>query len=153
MLGVCTGSDTSDTDLQSELVKTEPMVIIPSGLKKFEYSDQEELGVITIEDYSGAWRSFKKDVKKLRIRREVPLESFFSVAQMAIAGFGHGLVPMGVAQTLNVPASCLINLGEKGLNRPVRFVARKTTWSVPIVARFYNSLKEKAQHYQDSRAF
>ena len=31
------------------------------------------------------------------------LESFFSVAQMALAGFGHGLVPIGVARTLKVP--------------------------------------------------
>jgi DNA-binding transcriptional LysR family regulator len=145
MLGVCTGSSDLETDLQSELIKVEPMVIIPSGLKKIRFPEQGELGVITIEDYSGAWRSFKDDVKRLRIRREVSLESFFSVAQMAIAGFGHGLVPTGVAETLNVPASCLINLGKMGLNRPVRFVARKSTWSVPIVASFYKSLVEKAK--------
>jgi DNA-binding transcriptional LysR family regulator len=145
MLGVCTGSSDLETDLQSELIKVEPMVIIPSGLKPIRFPEQGDLGVITIEDYSGAWRSFKDDVKRLRIRREVSLESFFSVAQMAIAGFGHGLVPIGVAETLNVPAACLINLGIKGLNRPVRFVARKSTWSVPIVASFYKSLVEKAK--------
>lgn len=145
MLGVCTGSSDLDTDLQSEILTVEPMVIIPSELKKIQFPVRGDLGVITIEDYSGAWRSFKDDVKKMRIRREVALESFFSVAQMAIAGFGHGLVPLGVAKTLKVPESCLINLGEKGLNRPVRFVARKSTWSVPMVASFYKSLREKAQ--------
>ena len=35
MLGVCTGLDSHDTDLQSEILAHEPMVIIPSGLKKF----------------------------------------------------------------------------------------------------------------------
>ncbi|MGV0034790.1 MAG: hypothetical protein ACNYPE_07445, partial [Candidatus Azotimanducaceae bacterium WSBS_2022_MAG_OTU7] len=88
-------------------------------------------------------RSFQDEVQKLRIKREVSLESFFSVAQMAIAGFGHGMVPIGVAKTLKVPESCLINLGEKGLHRPVRFVARKSTYSLPIVSNFYQSLADK----------
>ena len=143
MVGVCTGSDTLDTDLQSEVLTREPMVIIPSGLEPITFPRRGELGVITIEDYSGAWRSFQDEVEKLRIKREVSLESFFSVAQMAIAGFGHGMVPIGVARTLKVPESCLINLGEKGLHRPVRFVARKSTYSLPIVSNFYQSLSGK----------
>ena len=142
MVGVCTGSDALDTDLQSEVLTHEPMVIIPSGCKKITFPGTGELGVITIEDYSGAWRSFKDEVQKLRIKREVSLESFFSVAQMAIAGFGHGMVPVGVARTLKVPEDCLINLGDKGLSRPVRFVARKSTYSLPVVANFYQSLAD-----------
>ena len=103
-------------------------------------AEKGELPVITIEDYSGAWRSFRDEVKRLRIRREVALESFFSVAQMALAGFGHGLVPIGVARTLNVPEEKMMNLGEQGLTRPVRFVARKSTYSLPIVTHFYQAL-------------
>jgi len=140
MVGVCTGSDMLDTDLQSEVLHRESMVIIPSGLQNIAFPETGRLDVITIEDYSGAWRSFKDDAIRLGIRRVVSLESFFSVAQMAIAGFGHGLVPIGVARTLKVPASCLINLGEKGLYRPVRFVARKSTYGLPIVSNFYQHL-------------
>lgn len=143
MVGVCTGSDTLDTDLQSEVLTLEPMVIIPSGLQPLEFPGRGELGVITIEDYSGAWRSFRDEVARLRIKREVSLESFFSVAQMAIAGFGHGMVPIGVARTLKVPESVLINLGKQGLHRPVRFVARKSTYSLPIVANFYQLLSAR----------
>ena len=143
MVGVCTGSDNLDKDLQSEVLTKEPMVIIPSGLEPIEFPKKGELGVISIEDYSGAWRSFQDEAQKLRIKREVALESFFSVAQMAIAGFGHGLVPIGVAQTLKVPDECMINLDEKGLHRPVRFVARKSTYSLPIVASFYQLLVKK----------
>jgi len=143
MVGVCTGSDALDMDLQSEVLTQEPMVIIPSGLKRFALPREGEVGVITIEDYSGAWRSFKDEVKRLHIRREVALESFFSVAQMAIAGFGHGMVPIGVARTLKIPEDRMINLGDLGLHRPVRFVARKSTYSLPIVANFYELLKNK----------
>jgi len=141
MVGVCTGSDALDTDLQSEVLTQEPMVIIPSGCKKISFPRKGELKVITIEDYSGAWRSFKDEVQRLRIIREVSLESFFSVGQMAIAGFGHGMVPIGVAETLKVPEDCLINLGDQGLTRPVRFVARKSTYALPLVANFYQALE------------
>jgi DNA-binding transcriptional LysR family regulator len=145
MVGVCTGSDRLDTDLQSEVLTLEPMVIIPSGLSRINLPQVGDLGVITIEDYSGAWRSFRDEVSRLRIKREVSLESFFSVAQMAIAGFGHGLVPIGVARTLKLDESILINLGEKGLHRPVRFVARKSTYSLPVVGKFYQSLLRKLE--------
>lgn len=148
MLGVCTGSDSLDTDLQSEVLTYEPMVIIPSGLEPLKFPARGELGVITIEDYSGAWRSFRDEVRRLRIRREVALESFFSVAQMAIAGFGHGLVPVGVARTLKVPEEIMLDLGKKGLVRPVRFVARKSTWSLPLVASFYETLLQVMEQDQ-----
>ncbi len=147
MVGVCTGSDALDTDLQSEVLMQEPMVIIPSALEPIRMPRRGELGVITIEDYSGAWRSFRDEVSKLRIKREVALESFFSVAQMAIAGFGHGLVPIGVARTLKVNEDCLINLGARGLSRPVRFVARKSTYALPTVANFNKSLKARLNRF------
>ena len=143
MVGVCTGSDILEKDLQSEVLTREPMVIIPSGLELIEFPERGELPVISIEDYSGAWRSFQDEVDRLRIRRKGALESFFSVAQMAIAGFGHGMVPIGVALTLKIPEACLINLEEKGLHRPVRFVARKSTYSLPIVSSFYQLLASK----------
>ena len=145
MLGVCTGLDSIDTDLQSEILMMEPMVIIPSGLDKLNWKRGQPLPVISIEDHSGAWRSFGDTVSQLGIVREVALESFFSVAQLAIAGFGHALVPLGVARTLGVSEKGLINLGADGLNRPVRFVARKSTYSLPVVANFYTALKAYLQ--------
>ena len=142
MLGICTGLDSIDTDLQSEILMQEPMVIIPSGLKALQWTRGETLSVISIEDHSGAWRSFGLAVAKLGIVREVALESFFSVAQLAIAGFGHALVPIGVARTLGVSDKLLIDLSGDGLNRPVRFVARKSSYSLPVVFNFYEALKE-----------
>jgi len=42
-----------------------------------------------------------------------------------------------------VPEDKLINLGGEGLTRPVRFVARKSTYSIPIVANFYQFLMQE----------
>lgn len=140
LLGVCAGSVSLDTDLQSEILCREPMVVIPSKEIALKWKKNNALNVITIEEHSSSWRSIKSDALRLNIHREVSLESFFSVAQMAIAGFGHGLVPIGVAQSLNVPKNCLINLGPVGLSRPVRFVARKSTYALPFVEKVYQLL-------------
>ena len=144
MVGICTGASGADTDLQSEIVRMEPMVIIPSGLEPLEYRVGEDLDVLTIESRSGAWASIEDDMRRLRLHRKASLESFFSAAQMALAGFGHGLVPIGVAHTLGAPRERLIELDRHGLNRPVRFVARKSMFSQPLVQSFHDSIVHHA---------
>ena len=145
MIGVCTGSADADTDLQSELLRLEPMVVIPSALAPLDYAPGEPLDVITIESRSGAWASIEEDMRRLHITRRASLESFFAVAQMALAGFGHGLAPAGVARTLGVEPATVIDLGAEGLNRPVRFVARKSMFSRPLVQSFYQETLRQAQ--------
>jgi DNA-binding transcriptional LysR family regulator len=144
MVGICTGSPDADTDLQSEVIRRESMVILPSRLQPIVYQVGDDLDVITIESRSGAWRSIEDDMRRLNLRRRVSLESFFSVAQMALAGFGHGLVPEGVARTLGVSEADWIGLREVGLHRPVRFVARKSMFSQPLVQDFYGAVSEWA---------
>ena len=145
MVGLCTGSAEADYDLVSEVLRLEPMVLVPSGLKPFTPPETEELPVITIESRSGAWASIEDAMRRLNIRRETSLESFFSVAQMALAGFGHGLIPRGVARTLGIPADKCIELGDRGLARPVRFVARKSMFLRPLVQSMYAALADEAQ--------
>jgi DNA-binding transcriptional LysR family regulator len=145
MVGICTGSADSETDLQSEVLRLEPMVILPSALQPIDYSVGDELAVITIESRSGAWRSIEDDMRRLKLIRRTSLESFFTVAQMALAGFGHGLVPSGVARTLGIADAQVIPLGDRGLNRPVRFVARKSMFARPLVQGFYQSLLTHAR--------
>jgi len=145
MVGICTGSADSETDLQSEVLRLEPMVIVPSKLQSIDYKVGDELSVITIESRSGAWQSIEDDMRRLRLHRSTSLESFFTVAQMALAGFGHGLIPWGVARTLGVPFDKVIPLGDSGLNRPVRFVARKSMFSRPLVQSFYQLVRAHAQ--------
>jgi DNA-binding transcriptional LysR family regulator len=140
MVGLCTGVADAEPDLQSEVVRLEPMVILPSALAPLRYHVGDDLDVITIESRSGAWRSIEDDMKRLKLRRSTSLESFFSVAQMALSGFGHGLVPLGVARTLGVPDAKVVQLGAHGLNRPVRFVARKSMFSRPLIQSFYKAV-------------
>ena len=84
-------------------------------------------------------------MNRLNLERAVSLESFFSVAQMALAGFGHGLVPLGVARTLGVSDTDVILLDADGLSRPVRFVARKSMFAQELVRSFYREVSELAE--------
>jgi DNA-binding transcriptional LysR family regulator len=118
MVGICTGSPDADTDLVSEVIRQEPMVIIPSGLKRLKYSSGDSLDVMTIESRSGAWGSIEENMQQLNLHRSTSLESFFAVAQMALADFGHGLVPTGVAKTLGIPEKKLIRLPAELLGAP-----------------------------------
>lgn len=145
MVGLCTGTPDADTDLVSEVVREEPMVVIPSGLQTLDYTVGEPLSVITIESRSGAWASIEEDMARLALTRAVSLESFFAVAQMALAGFGNGLVPVGVARTLGVDDTSLIHLGAEGLTRPVRFVARKSMFAQDLIRSFYAEVSALAQ--------
>ena len=142
MVGICTGSPDADTDLVSEVIRQEPMVIIPSGLKKIKYRSGASLDVMTIESRSGAWGSIEENMQRLNLNRSTSLESFFAVAQMALSDFGHGLVPTGVAKTLGIADKKLIRLSAEDLSRPVRFVARKSMFAQPLVRTFYNEVSQ-----------
>ena len=140
MIGICTGSPDADTDLVSEVIRHEPMVIIPSGLKPLKYRSGAPLDVMTIESRSGAWGSIEENMQRLNLNRSTSLESFFAVAQMALSDFGHGLVPTGVAKTLGIADKKLIKLAAEQLSRPVRFVARKSMFAQPLVRTFYQEV-------------
>lgn len=140
MVGICTGSPDADSDLVSEVIRQEPMVIIPSGLKPLKYRSGDPLDVMTIESRSGAWGSIEENMQRLSLNRSTSLESFFAVAQMALSDFGHGLVPTGVAKTLGIAEKKLIKLSAEELSRPVRFVARKSMFAQPLVRTFYQEV-------------
>ena len=145
MVGICTGSADAEADLRSEIVYLEPMVLVPSGLKPIDYQVGDALSVLTIESRSGAWAAMEEALRQLNLKRAISLESFFVVARMAINGFGHGLVPYGVAKVLAIDPKVLIHLGEDGLNRPVRFVARKSMYSRSLIQLFYNEIRSHVE--------
>jgi DNA-binding transcriptional LysR family regulator len=100
---------------------------------------KEPTPVITIEPRSGTWESLARACKKLSIEPQMRLESFFAVAQLAAQGFGHGLVPLGVARALGVEESSRL---VAGLTRPVQVVGRATTLARPAVREFVEALKQ-----------
>lgn len=153
MLALCTSEQRDTPELKAELLYEEPMVIVPSGLKHIDLGTQNTLPVLTIEPHSVTWRCLARRLKdqasdwpfKLDVAQTV--QSFASIAQMARAGLGHGLVPVGVAKALAVPTSTLIHFPHPGLARPISLVGRSTTLASPLIKTFHNALIQYfAQH-------
>ncbi|CAM2067726.1 LysR family transcriptional regulator [Sulfidibacter corallicola] len=144
MLAIVAGTDT--TDLRTLKLIEEPMVIIPSRLAPFIPDDI--LPVLTIEAQSATWRCLSQRIE--RDSREWPfqitvrgtLQTFTGIAQMARAGFGHGLVPLSVARSLGIAEHHLFPLPAPGLTRPVSLIGRGSTIARPLVKAFTESLQQ-----------
>ena len=145
-LALVAGRASGLADLVVRPLMDEPMVIVPSGLKALRLSRRRALPIIAIEPHAETWSSLRGGIARLRrergLRLEVVqrLESFAGIVQMARAGFGHGLVPEGIARALGVRDSCLIRLPQPALTRPVHLLARRRTWERPLVDSLHDAL-------------
>lgn len=140
MLGICPGLYGDEQNLYIEHLIDEPFVIIPSGLKKRRNINIEAMDIITIDKFSTTWKSIEGQLKKFNIVPTKTVETFFSVAQLAINGFGNGLVPLGVARTLGIPPKQLVKIDKGEIVRPVSLVARKSIFTRALVNQFREEL-------------
>jgi DNA-binding transcriptional LysR family regulator len=153
MLALCTSEQRDAPELKSELLFEEPMVFVPSKLQKIDLSTISTLPVLTIEPHSVTWRCLARRLRdqaaswpfKLEVVQTV--QSFASIAQMARAGLGHGLVPMGVAQALAVPHEALLHFPTPGLARPISLVGRSTTLANPLIITFHDAITRYFANY------
>lgn len=146
LLALVSGLSDSAPDLASEVVREEPMVLVPSALRRKDVDLAGGVDVLTIEPVSATWRALSRRLGHLQreagvaLRVGRTLESFACVVQCARAGFGHGLVPEGIARAMGVESRRLVRLPPPGLTRPVSLVARPATLSIPLVAALREAL-------------
>ena len=144
-LALVQGTSQIAKDLQARPVLRQVMVIVPSGLKKPRPADKR-LAVMAIEEHTEAWAYIQAGMRALKQRQvllleaESRLQSFSAIVQLARAGFGHGLVPLGVALALGVPRRSLMMIPEPGIAVPVSLIGRRTTLARPAVEEFYRCL-------------
>lgn len=154
MLALCAGEPGETPELKSEIVLHEPMVIIPAGLRPFDFKDT--VPVLTIEPHASTWRYLERRLRinasrwKFRIVVERTLQSFACIAQIAKSGLAHGLVPLGIAKSLGIDQNDLVRFPEPGLTRPISLVGRSRTWARPVVRDFHTSLNEEIAKIIDS---
>jgi DNA-binding transcriptional LysR family regulator len=97
-------------------VGREQMVILECNPKKDS--------LISIEPQSATWQTIKRKSVKLGVVPDRFVESFFSAASLAVAGFGNALLPSGVAESLKLPKTAKIR-PIPGLFRPIHLIGRK----------------------------
>ena len=142
-LGLCI-SPGQDQQLVSNTVLEEPMVLITGGR---EFSADEEKRLITIEKNSGSWRSLDDRIlrhPKLKSYVLTHIESFAAIIQMVREGYGHGLVPLGIAQVMGVPKIETFVLAP-GLKRQIKLISRKNVANLNSIKDFREELTALAK--------
>ncbi len=139
LLALVAGECEDAPDLAVRPLLEEEMVVVPSGLRPI--TPGARLPVLAIEPASATWASTAPRIarlgKSLRLEVIQTVESFAALVQMARAGLGHGLAPLGVARALGVPDDVLL---RPGLTRPVSLVGRRAAFARPRVAAFAAAL-------------
>jgi len=103
--------------------------------------------LITIEPGSATWHavepSLRRNAPDLLRRERVSVESFAAALQMVRAGFGDGLVPLGVAREAGVSKGQVRLV--PGVSRRISLHSRKTVSLLPVVAALRESLTRAAR--------
>lgn len=141
-LGLCV-SPNVETQLVYGVVSEEPMVLLSN---RFDPESESE-NLITIEPNSATWRAIGADVMKhpkLKNYKFTYVESFSAIVQMVQEGFGHGLVPIGVALTMGAPKKS-IHLLIPNIKREIKLISRKNISLLPVIESFVKALKQTSK--------
>ena len=155
-LALAAGVSEETPDLRAVPLLEESMVLVPANLQPFTPTSGTTIPVLTIESGSATWtylqRRLRHQAKKWRYKIEVTrtLQSFTAIVQMARSGFGHGLVPLGVARALGIRSGDLNRFPAPGLTRPISLIGRPTTLSLPLVQHFHQILVESLKSQRDA---
>ena len=133
--------------LLAELICEEEMVIIPSKLKPFRLSKFDEISLLSSEPTETTWSSisstFRRYSKKIGVKLKVvnTIQTFSAAAKLAEAGFGHAIVPMGVANSFRYKDSELVKLPKGGVSRPISIIGRKNTLTKKSIIHLIDKLR------------
>jgi DNA-binding transcriptional LysR family regulator len=137
-LGLCTVAADARDLVQDPLVE-EPLVLVHAGLARRPGRD---LPLLAIEPTAATWRASEPSLRERHARLLagpiVPVESFAAVVQMARAGFGNGLVPLGIVRALEPGGAGFTVLS--GVVRRIALFSRKSVYQLPAYAPLRASL-------------
>jgi len=147
MLALAQGIGKIAPELQALQLYEQTLVIVPAELKPFKIKSNKPIKLISMETYAEAGSIIQRGLRQVcsasnyHLEIDTFLQSFSAIAQMARAGFGHGLVPLDVAQTLGIPKSKLVSLPKPGITVPVSLITRRSTFSRPLIQEFLKKLQ------------
>jgi DNA-binding transcriptional LysR family regulator len=105
--------------------------------------------LISIEQSSATWRAIEPQLRRhqpqLLARPLLPVETFSATVQMVKAGFGDGLVPLGIALEMQLDPRGYREL--EGVSRHITLVTRKTVNQLSGFQRLCECLVNEAVEY------
>ncbi|MCB0323617.1 MAG: LysR family transcriptional regulator [Bdellovibrionales bacterium] len=148
MVAIVHGLSELTPDLDSRYLADEEFVIVPSELKPFGLPRRGgRLSLLTVEAHSETWSALERKLRRWAGKSGVELEvantlqNFHAVSQLAHAGYGNGLAPIGVPLALGISRSKLVSFPKPGLQIPISLVGRRSTLERGLVVRFFESLR------------
>ncbi|MCM2353760.1 MAG: LysR family transcriptional regulator [Pseudobdellovibrio sp.] len=146
-LGLCISlSSASSGNLFSTRITEEPLVFV---YNKFDEDAAGETSkVITIEKNSGTWRNMEDRLlknSKVKSADFVYVESFAAISQMVKEGFGNGIIPLGLAQHLNIPKKGFTAFSP-AISREIKLISRKSIATQDPIQEFTKQLTELSQN-------
>lgn len=128
-IGMCTESSTAKDLLQHPLFE-EPLVLLHDKLGP---KLARRVPLVSIENTSATWRAIAPQLREkhpdLLAAPPISVESFGAVVQMVRAGFGNGLVPLGLVRDLRLDPSAYRRLPN--ITRRIVLLTRKTVHELP----------------------
>jgi DNA-binding transcriptional LysR family regulator len=144
-LGLCT-DPLAAMDLIHHPIVDEPIVLVNARCAP---RASRKSSLITIEASAASWKAIEPLIEahhsQLSSRPRVPVESFSAALQMVKAGFGDGLIPLGLAIESGLDRASYRELS--GVRRPVSLLARKTVNQLASFTLLREQLSAAARAY------
>jgi DNA-binding transcriptional LysR family regulator len=135
-----------DPELVDHHLIDEPLVLLRGG---GQARGRGDLPLVTIEPRSATWRAIEPLLRRhhpaLLARRLQPVESFSAAVQLVRAGFGDGLVPLGLVRELGLSRARWRPV--RGVVRAVALLTRKTVHHLPSFAALREALSVATRSY------
>jgi DNA-binding transcriptional LysR family regulator len=150
-IGLCTESTAAKDLIQHPLVDEALVLVLGELGSKMDRT----LPLISIESTSATWRAIAPLLRAhhpdLCAGEIVFVESFGAVLQMSRAGFGNGLLPLGLALDMKIARTSLRAL--PGVARRVSLLTRKSLHQQPAFLGFRDQLgRAVRQHFAEHGA-
>jgi DNA-binding transcriptional LysR family regulator len=138
-------------DLIHYPVIDEPLVLVNSGCGAKTARDRP---LISIEPSSATWSAIEPQIRQhhpqLLARTLVPVETFSATVQMVKAGFGDGLVPLGLVIAMDLDRRCYREI--RGVRRHIALLTRKTVNQLANFRLLRERLVREAARYFSNAA-
>ena len=149
-IGLCT-DPLAAKDLIHHPLIDEPVVLMHAAGRP---KPAEQLPLLSIESTSAAWKAIEPLIRQhhrqLLQRHLIPVESFSAAMQMVEAGFGDGLIPLGLILEKGLRRRSYSEL--PGIKRPVSLLTRKTINQLASFGRLREQLiKATAAYFAKAR--
>ena len=144
-IGLCT-DPLAAKDLIHHRLVDEPVVLMHAAGRS---KPAEQLPLLSIESTSAAWKAIEPLIRQhhrqLLQRHLIPVESFSAAMQMVEAGFGDGLIPLGLILEKGLRRRSYSEL--PAIKRPVSLLTRKTINQLASFGRLREQLVKATAAY------